>query len=429
MASHSATSKGLWKEQSFFRNVAILASGTAMAQLLPILASPALTRLYSPEQFGLFAIFMAFVSSLMQASTGHYEVAMITPKSHRIAKQLFAISVYFTLGFVIATLFGIVLFKSQILGFLDVYELASWVFMVPLMLLALGLSRIVAHYANRNGNYTHMAHAALLQGITIVSVSLLLGVLGFGFEGLIMGYIAGSIASFIYIWWREREVLKSIDYGLTQGKLKVAREYKDYPLFSGSMSIFDGLSLTLPTFFMAAGYPDAVVGYYALVMRILYSPLTFLSSSVGQVNLKKVVDLIHARRPVLPYLHRISLALAAIAALPALVLMLFGPELFGFFFGKDWRVAGEYAQILAPALIIRFTASTLSSTLGAARYPRLAGLWKLIAFVATLLVLLAFYNTVPAKQLLEYLVITDIVLYLFYYVLIYYSAARPRGEL
>lgn len=416
------------KRHTFISNVATLASGTIIAQLLPLLASPALTRLYSPEQFGLFALFMAFVTSLSQAVTGHLEVAMITPKSSRIAKELFVIALYFALGFVILSLFFITFFNVQILGLLNAIELSNWIYMIPLMLLAMGLSNLTIHYANRNKHYLYMTHAALLQGTTIVGVSLLLGFLEIGFSGLIIGYASGAFASLSYLWWRHRSTFIKLDFSLNKRKYIIAKKYKDYPLFSGNISILDGLSLALPTFFLAASYPEAVVGYYALVMRVLYSPLTFLSTSVGHVNLKKVVDLIHHKSAILPYLHRITLLLMVIPILPVFLLLFFGPELFAFFFGADWKIAGEYAQILAPVLIIRFTASTLSGTLGATQHPQLAGLWKLISFTLTLGVFLTFSGTISAQQLLTYLVISDSGLYLFYYILIYYAAIYPKGQ-
>ncbi len=416
------------ERHSFVRNVATLASGTVIAQLLPLLASPALTRLYSPEQFGLFAIFMAFVSSFTQASTGHFEIAMMTPKRSHTARELLTIALYFSVLFAILILMGVAFFHQQVLNLLNAQELSEWVYIVPLMVIAIGLSQLLAHYANRNEHYSFIAHAALLQGITIVTVSLLLGALKVGFSGLVIAYACGSLVSFAYLWWRHRTELLALDFRITKDKLKIAKHYKDYPLFSGSMSIFDGLALALPTFFLAAGYPEAVVGYYALVMRILYSPLMFLSTSVGQVNLKKVVNLIHSQRSILPYLHNVTFVLMAIAGIPSLLLFFYGPQIFTFVFGKDWLIAGEYAQILAPALIIRFTASTLSSTLGATQHPRLAGFWKITSFITTFMVLWLFSGEVSAQQILKYLVFKDIILYLFYYTLIYYSAANPAPK-
>ena len=413
---------------AFVRNVATLASGTLLAQLLPLLASPLLTRLYTPAQFGLFALFMAIFSTLHQATTGHYEIAMITPKRNQTARELFVIALYYALGFSLLVLASLLLMHTPLLKLIDAQQLGNWIYLLPLMLFLAGSSQLINHYANRAGKYTYMAQATLIQGISIVFISLLLGLLQAGFMGLIAGYAGGYTLSFLFLAWRYHRDIGQADFSWSQRKSRIAQHFRDYPIFSGSMSIFDGLSLALPTFFIAAGYPEAIVGYYALVMRTLYTPLTFLSTSVGQVNLKKIVQLIHDKQALTPYLGRITLVLILIASMPASLLFLFGPELFAFVFGTDWRIAGEFAQILAPALIIRFTASTLSNTLTATRNPRLAGLWKIISFVSTLSILWFFTGEVSASKLLKYLMIKDILLYFFYYTLIYFSARQTQKE-
>ena len=46
----------------FVRNVAAVAGGTATAQLIGILFSPLITRLYGPEAYGIQGVFMAIVA-------------------------------------------------------------------------------------------------------------------------------------------------------------------------------------------------------------------------------------------------------------------------------------------------------------------------------------------------------------------------------
>ena len=47
------------KENAFSRNVVTLMTGSSVAQAIPIAISPILTRIYSPQDFGLFAVFIA----------------------------------------------------------------------------------------------------------------------------------------------------------------------------------------------------------------------------------------------------------------------------------------------------------------------------------------------------------------------------------
>ena len=45
-------------QSAYARNVITLMTGTSIAQAIPIAVSPILTRIYSPEQFGLFVTVM-----------------------------------------------------------------------------------------------------------------------------------------------------------------------------------------------------------------------------------------------------------------------------------------------------------------------------------------------------------------------------------
>jgi len=75
-------------KNKLFKNFAILMTGTGLAQLMPELTSPVLTRLYSQEDFGLFATYAAIVSVLTILATAQYDIAIMMPKNKRIAFNL-----------------------------------------------------------------------------------------------------------------------------------------------------------------------------------------------------------------------------------------------------------------------------------------------------------------------------------------------------
>ena len=97
---------------NFLRSILVLMTGTAMSQLIPIIASPLLTRIFSPENFGSFAFYLSIITIVSTVVTGKYEQAIPLPKSNRSASYLTALSlvnscIITLILFVIA--FGIVL--------------------------------------------------------------------------------------------------------------------------------------------------------------------------------------------------------------------------------------------------------------------------------------------------------------------------------
>lgn len=69
----------------FVRNVAIMATGAAGAQLITVIASPFITRIYGPEAFGIMGTFTALTNIIIPIAALTYPIAIVLPK--RILKQ------------------------------------------------------------------------------------------------------------------------------------------------------------------------------------------------------------------------------------------------------------------------------------------------------------------------------------------------------
>jgi O-antigen/teichoic acid export membrane protein len=79
-------------KSEFSRNVLTLMTGTTIAQAIPIAISPILTRIYTPEDFGVFALYMSVVSIVSVVATGRYELAIMLPKKDEDAINIVTLS-------------------------------------------------------------------------------------------------------------------------------------------------------------------------------------------------------------------------------------------------------------------------------------------------------------------------------------------------
>jgi O-antigen/teichoic acid export membrane protein len=70
-------------------------TGTAIAQAIPIGISPILTRIYTPDNFGVFAIFFSITTIFGTIASARYELAVMLPEREEDAINIFA------LGFII----------------------------------------------------------------------------------------------------------------------------------------------------------------------------------------------------------------------------------------------------------------------------------------------------------------------------------------
>jgi O-antigen/teichoic acid export membrane protein len=414
------------KQSDFLRSVAVLGTGTVLAQFITITASPILTRLYSPEDFGLAALFAAIITSITPAICGKYEVAIVVANKVTISRQLLGVAFNVALGVSLLALAAVLLFDRTIIGLLNAERLGRWLLLVPLMLMLTGLLTALKYYSNRINEYGVISNSKILLAIFAVASSLALGVAGFQ-AGLLVSTVLATGAVVGWLLYRHRSIpYRRISTWNRRSKL-VAKRYRDFPLYNASTGLLDGLTQALPVFFLSSYFTETLVGYYALMLRVAAAPLSFVSAAVSQVNLKKVSDLVHQQQSVRRYLVKVTLLLVAIVSPLAIALILFSPGLFAWIFGEEWREAGSYLQILMPALAFRFVISTVSTTFGATGNNRLGAVWKVVAFLVTFVVLLIAAPRVEVYGIFVIILITDIILYSFYYALAWRAAGHPRA--
>ena len=408
------------------QSIAILASGSLLAQAVTMLASPVLTRLYTPAEFGLFAAFMALVSTLMPAICGRFEFAVVVANSNAHAKQLLGLALQ--AAFFLSVTVGLALFFLDSIESNVIYtkNIGAWLYCVPIFLMLGAVVLAFSYQSNRLHHYGLIAKVNLVQAIIGVFTTIGFGLLDFKTNGLLIGNLMGLIAVNVWLLYFYRSMLSHQILLSASRKTYIFRKYHHFPIYDAPTALLNGVASALPVFFLTEFFSADIVGYYALLMRVAQAPLGFISTAVSQINLKKVSDLVHAEQPIRPYLLQITLVLMIIVVPASLILVLFSPDLFASVFGDQWRMAGVLTQIFAPALGLRFVVSTVSGVLDATGNNRLAAMWKTISFTVTLLMFSLSAYRLDIEELFVAMLITDVTLYLIYYLLIWYAAGNPR---
>lgn len=123
------------------RNVAIVASGTAGAQAISLAFSPILTRLYSPEAFGILGTFLAVFAVLMPLAAFNYPMAIVLPSRDEEAICLAQLSI--ALGLVNACLLAGLLWAwgDVLVALMGLETIAPYMFALPVII---GLSALLA---------------------------------------------------------------------------------------------------------------------------------------------------------------------------------------------------------------------------------------------------------------------------------------------
>jgi O-antigen/teichoic acid export membrane protein len=362
----------------FNRNVLTLMTGTGLAQLIPLAVTPILSRIYSPEQFGVLALFVAVVSSLSVLATGRYEMAIMLPRKNADATNIAALSITINLVVSVALFAVACLFNKPISDALGNGSISTWLYFVPLAVLLNGIYLNLNYWSNRNKLYFLMAHRRVLHSGGSSAVQLGLGLLRAGAGGLVVGSLSGQALAAGMMANMVRRHSPQLWRGIDRRKMwALAKRYKSCPQFLVPAHTLGALSIQLPAIFINTTFGLAASGFYMLAERVVGTPLSLVSASIGDVFRQEISECYLAGKHCRKVFISTFKKLAAVATPPFLVLLFFAPPLFALVFGEKWRVSGEYVQLMCPMFYLRFISNPLSLVAIIAQKNRFEFLWQL----------------------------------------------------
>ena len=130
---------GQIKGSEFKKNILLVIIGTAITQLIPILISPILTRIYLPEDFGIYSVYLAITSIIGVIATARYENAIVLAEKEEDIFLLVILSSCLTLITSFICLLLVLACSSFIMEFFNISGSARWLYFIPLTVLISGL--------------------------------------------------------------------------------------------------------------------------------------------------------------------------------------------------------------------------------------------------------------------------------------------------
>ncbi len=383
--------KKFFLKSDFTKNVVTLVTGTAIAQAIPIAISPILTRLYTPDDFGVLALYLSITSVISVIATGRYEFAITLPPKDENALQLIWLSGVIVFCVAVISLIVIVLFHDQITAALGNERIGTWLYFIPLTIFFSGVYQTFNYWFNRKRSYTKLSKNRVLQTSGSSATSL-----GFGFFtktgalGLIVGNIFGQFIGAIFFLFSFLKSPSAIKWKLNKPKvIALARRYKDFPKYDALASFFNISSNQIAHVFFNMFFSAVVSGHYYLVQKIFNAPITLLAGAVQDVFKMEIVTLHIAKGNTRKLFLKTLKRLLLLAVIPTILIYFFAEDVFTFIFGKEWAIAGRYVKIMTPVFFLRFLSFPLSYMLYVVekqKYNTLGQFFLVTAIVSTFLI-------------------------------------------
>jgi len=373
-------------KSEFTKNVLTLMTGTTIAQAIPIAVSPILTRLYTPKDFGVFALYLSITTILGTIAAGRYDLAIMLPREDEDAVNIVALAFIIVVSVSLFTLLIVVFFHSNIVRFLNNKEISPWLYFIPFSVFLMGIFNILNYWNNRKKYYKDLAVANVLRGAGLSATQLTLGAFKAGAGGLISGHILGQVVA------NSRLILNILTFKNILIKISKVRiissmkEYKLFPMYTLWASLANALSYHLINILISLFYSTTILGYYNLVQRVLGVSINLIGRSMQQVFFEEATRERNVYGTAINTFNRVLKKLIIIG-LPLFVFLFFiSKSAFIIVFGREWEIAGTYAKALVPLFFVRFIVAPLTVMNQINEKNKLGMVWQLGLLILFLII-------------------------------------------
>jgi O-antigen/teichoic acid export membrane protein len=390
--------KRLWSlcTGAFARNVAVVAGGTAIAQLVGILLTPLITRIYGPAAYGELSVFTSILNVGASVATLGFYLAIVLPKREAAAAALFRVCVATAVLVAIAFTAVLLIARPYISGFGSSESFAYWIWLLPIGIVLLALVQALEQWHIRNRSFKRMSFAAVLQAICAGVARVSAGLVWATSTVLIVTGVIARAVQVGALWFSGRESLVRAGSRLPGSERRraavfaaVARRHKDFPIFRAPQILLNTVSRAAPIALLASFFGAQAAAFYAIAQSVLYLPVALIAQSTGRVFLQRLAEKAHAGKPLRRDIVRATSILAGIGIIPFGLIGFFGPQLFEVVFGAEWFEAGQYARWLALWVFLNFINIPAVQSLALSNSQNVLLVWEILTTVTKIAILFA----------------------------------------
>jgi O-antigen/teichoic acid export membrane protein len=358
-----------WQRMSqqggFVRSVSILVGGTAFAHAITALALPILTRLYSPSDFGVLAVFTALLSIISVVACMRFEVAIPIPKQGAVALNLLILSFISTILISIFLITIVLSSPSLIANLLKHPEITPYLVLLPVGILFSGAYGALQNWYVREKQFSLIARSRVLQSAACASTQI--GTVGMAIAplGLLLGYLLNTGSACLnlgYKLYKELKLSQQLKTVSWDSLKETAKEFSRYPKYSTWEALANSAAIQIPILMIATLATGAEAGYLLLAMSVVQAPMALFGTAIGQVYLSHASDEYREGRLGV-FTASILGGLIKVGLGPLLMVGSLSPFVFGPVFGQGWDRAGWLVAWMTPWFIMQFLVSPISMAL------------------------------------------------------------------
>lgn len=342
---------------SSIKNFAKLLSANIVAQIIGLVVYPILTRIYSPEDFGLLNLFLSISAVLVILSTAEYYNAIVLPKEED--KAISIIQVCLLLIILITVLTSIsVCFSDQIALIFNTPKLAEYYWMMPIIVFALGLWNILNYWYTRCTQYNNISSYLISNSILASTGKICLGHAGLLSGGMIYASVIAPIISLFFNLFHTKNKLKLFFAFSWNKMIKAAKTYRYFPIYSLPRSFINMLAGQLPILLLTPIFGSHYVGLWGMALLLGFTPINVITRSIYQVLYQHISNRVNQQLPISYFFKRFTFYVLGIGIPCFAILYWILPDLTTLLLGKEWITTSLYIRWMLPWLLCSILTSS-----------------------------------------------------------------------
>jgi len=384
----------VYKSQ-FFKNVATIFSGNLINQIIILLTYPIISRLYQPEDFGIFEQIRMIFSVLVIISSLRYESAIIISKEDNSVLNTVSLSILILVTFVIFILISIYIFGENIGVILKNPGIVPYLYWIPPLLLVAGLQQVfynlsIRYNAYKTANYSNISKSTLNSILRIL--------LGFKAATSIALFESRLLSYFISLLFLMPRNLKKVIFGINSNQitkrdiLLAAHEHRDFPIYMSGSVIISQISTSVIPLILSSYFGLEFLGYYAMTNSTLNIPLYVIRNTIQTVFYQQVAEMKRQGNPIFMFVLKATISIFIIGIIPVTIIVIYGPSIYSFILGDQWGYSGVFAKYLLPWIFTTIIGMPVTSIIPVISKQKYFLIFQFFNFSTRLLLIMTIYH-------------------------------------
>ena len=356
----------------FVRSVGVLVGGTAFGHAITMLALPVVTRLYTPSDFSVLAVFTAVVAMVSVAACLRFDVAIPIPQSDGDAINVLGLALTCTLAVSVVLAACVLGAPDLVVGWLHQPELVPHLWLLPIGVMLAGAYSALQFWFVRKKEFASIARTRIAQSSACAGAQIGLGGLGLAPLGLLLGLMlntgAGCVGLGYRLWRTDGKLLRALNWPQMRALFST---YQRFPKYSTLEALCNSASMQIPIIMIAALASGPEAGFLVLAMYAMQAPMALIGNAVAQVYMSRAPEE-HRSERLGSFTVDVFGGLLKTGVGPLLLAAILAPELFALVFGQEWRRAGVLVSWMAPWFVMQFLSTPVSMALHVTGHQRAA---------------------------------------------------------